>query len=241
MPLNRFFIDKKSIFDDKVFIKDPEQVYQIQRVLRFKIGDQIILLDNSGSEYLVSLEKIDKEIEGHIFQKQKNQNEPKVKITLLQALLKHDKFEQVLKFGTSLGLNGFIPIVTERSIVREVSKNKMVRYQKIIKEAAEQSGRGLLPKLKNLMTFKEALDFFKNRNGLKLIAWEKEKKRKIPFFENKIKKAKKIYLLIGPEGGLTPQENSLAKKVGFLPFSLGKLILRAEIAGLVASSLIFLL
>jgi len=239
MPLNRFFIEKKNLVGKNVFIEDKEQIHQIIKVLRLKIGNQIIVLDNSGFEYLVNLEKFNQQIEGYILKKRKNKNEPKIKIILCQSLLKHDKFEQVLKFGTSLGLTGFIPIVSERSIVKEISQNKLIRYQKIIKESAEQSGRGLLPKLENLMTFKDLLDFLKNKNALKLLAWEEEKRTKLFNLQNKIREAKIIYLLIGPEGGFSETEAVLAEKNGFLPFSLGKLILRAEIAGVVASSIIF--
>ncbi|MFN3301853.1 MAG: RsmE family RNA methyltransferase [Patescibacteria group bacterium] len=240
MSLNRFFIEKNSISDKKVFIDDFQQVHQIKNVLRLKSGDQIVVLDNSGFEYLVSLEKINQTIEGYILKKERNKNEPKIKIILLQALLKHDKFEQVLKFSTNLGIFGFIPIITQRSISREVSQNKFSRWKRIIKESAEQSGRGILPFLENVMTFKEALNFLQQKEQvLKLIAWEEEKKIKLSYLKNKIKKAKEIYLCLGPEGGFSKNEVSLAKKFGFFPFSLGKLILRAEIAGLVASSLIF--
>lgn len=235
----RFFVDKKSFIENKVIIKEENLIHQIKNVLRLKIGQQIVLLDNTGFEYLVNLEKIEKEtIEGFVLKKEKNKNEPKVKVTLLQSLLKHNKFEQVLKFGTSIGVNSFIPIVTQRSIVRTISFNKLIRYKRIIKESAEESGRGILPKIEKLMFFKE-INFFQKKDGLKLIAWEKEKKRKISSLANKIKKAKEIYLIIGPEGGLTPEEVLWAKKNGFLSFSLGKLILRSEIAGLVALSLIF--
>ncbi len=238
MSFHRFFIDKNLINNQKVFISNPEQVHQIKNVLRAKIGDQIIVLDNSGFEYLVSLEKIDQIIQGYILKKEKNKNEPKIKIILVQSLLKHDKFEQVLKFGTSIGIFGFIPIITERSIVKEISQNKFIRWKKIIKESAEQSGRGILPDLGNLMDFKEVLNFLKNKKVLKLIAWEKEKKIKFSHLKNKLKKAKEIYLLIGPEGGLTKEEVLLAKKFNFLSFSLGKLILPSEIAGPLASFLI---
>lgn len=240
MPLNRFFIDRNSFDGNKIFISNPEQIHQIKNVLRFKIGDQIIVLDNTGFEYSVSLGKIDpREIEGQIIKKQKNKNEPKIEITLLQALLKHDKFEQVLKFGTSLGINCFRPIVTSRSVIREISQNKIIRWQKIIKEAAEQSGRGIIPTLENLLVFKEVMNSLANKNIPKLIAWEQEKKTKLFSLKKRIKKAREIYLCLGPEGGFTLEEILLAQKSGFQPFSLGKLILRAEIAGVVASSLIF--
>lgn len=179
----RFFIDKNSFLKDKVIIKDENLIHQIFHVLRLKIGDEIVVLDNTGFEYSVILEKIDKTIEGHIFKKEKNKNEPKIKIILLQSLLKHDKFEQVLKFGTSLGISNFIPIITEKSIVREINQNKFIRYQKIIKESAEQSHRGLLPKLENLITFKESLKILNKKIWFKTYCLGKRKKNKTFFFK----------------------------------------------------------
>lgn len=234
----RFFIEPTCFHGKEVVIRNKDLIHQITKVLRLKIGEQLILLDNTGFEYLVILEKIGQQIEGHILEKRKNKNEPEKKIILCQSLLKSDKFEQVLKFCTNLGVVSFVPFISENSIVKEINPHKLDRYQKIIQESAEQSGRAVLPKLGKLMEFKKLLDFLKDKNGLKLIAWEEENKIKLSDLRNEIKKDQTIYLLIGSEGGFSEAEIALAKENEFLAFSLGKLILRAEIAGLVASSLI---
>jgi len=234
----RFFISSDNFQGDKVLITDKNLIYQIAKVLRLKIGDQIILLDNSGFEYLVSLEKFSPQIEGHVLEKKKNQNEPGKKIILCQSLLKSDKFEQVLKFCTNLGVVSFVPFISENSIVKEINPHKLDRYQKIIEESAEQSGRAILPELSPLITFKELLKLLKKKEGLKLIGWEQEKEKKLTDFWEQIEKTKTTHLLIGPEGGFSEEEVALAQQSGCLPFSLGKLILRSEIAGLVSSALI---
>jgi 16S rRNA (uracil1498-N3)-methyltransferase len=239
MPVNYFFLDQKSILNNEVIIKDREKIHQMRKVLRFKINDEIVVLDNSGYQYFVKLKEIKKdEIKGEIFKKEKNKNELEYKITLCQALLKHDKFEQVLKFGTSLGISQFFPLLTERAISRNVSFNKISRWQKIIKESAEQSGRGILPILRELKTFKEMIDFLKEKDVLKIIAWEEEKKIKISSLRKKIKKDQEIYFFVGPEGGFSLKEIELAKKNGFITVSLGSLILRAEIAGVVGIAIL---
>lgn len=233
----RFFIEPKNLQVDKAKIGDKDLIHQINKVLRLNTGDQITLLDNSGFEYLVSLEKNDQEIEGKIIKKTKNENEPNKRIILCQSLLKNDHFEQVLKFGTNLGVSKFIPIISQRSIVKEISLSKKQRFESIIKESAEQSCRGILPELSMPILFKDLKEEIKNQIGFKLIAWEEEKNKTIKDFQSQIRDNQNIYILIGPEGGFDQSELVLAKEIGFESFSLGKLILRSEIAGLVASVL----
>lgn len=235
---HRFFVSPSNFQGQKILISDKDLIHQISKVLRLRIGDQIIILDNSGFEYLVNLEKINDKIEGFVREKIKNENEPNKKIVLCQSLLKSDKFEQVLKFCTNLGISEFIPFISKNSIVKEISPHKLERYQKIIRESAEQSGRAILPKLKEAMDFEKLINLLREKDDLKLIAWEKEKKTTLSELRGEIKKTKTIYLLIGPEGGFAEGEIVLAKENGFIPFSLGNLVLCSEIAGLIASALI---
>jgi len=234
----RFFVDKRSFLGNKILITDKELIHQITKVLRLKIGQQIILLDNSGFEYLVNLEKIGKQIEGDVLEKKNNENEPIKKIIICQSLLRGDKLEMVFKFCTNLGVNGFRPFISQRSIIKEINPNRIQRCQKIIKESAEQSGRAILPPLNKLMSFEEIIDFLKDQQGLKLIAWEEEKEKKLADFKKLIKENKEIYLMIGPAGGFSAAEVAQAKAHGFFSFSLGPLIFRSEIAGLITSAII---
>jgi len=233
----RFFIEPKNLQADRVKINDKDLIHQINKVLRLNTGDQIILLDNSGFEYLVNLEKNGQEVEGKIIKKTKNENEPNKKIILCQSLLKNDHFEQVLKFGTNLGISKFIPIISQRSIIKEINSSRKQRFQSIIREAAEQSCRGILSELSAPIFIENLREEIKNQPGFKLIAWEEEKNKTIKDFQSQIRDSQNIYILIGPEGGFDQSELILAKEIGFESFSLGKLILRSEIAGLVASVL----
>lgn len=235
----RFFVSTGSFNGQKVLINDQDLVHQLSKVLRLKTGDQIILLDNSGFEYLVNLEKIADRIEGWVMEKIKNTKEPDKKIILCQSLLKNDRFEQVLKFCTNLGISGFMPFISEKSISQEINPNKLERYQKIIQESAEQAGRGFLPKLEKLASFDELLKLLKENKTLKLIGWEQEKEKKLLDFSQEIDQAEKIYLVIGPEGGLTEKEIKLTVEAGCFSYSLGPLVLRSEIAGLVSAAFIF--
>ncbi len=235
--MHRFFIPEESFIQDKVIICG-ESLHQIGYVLRLKPGDRIIVLDNSGFEFEVEIERITKEeAAGKIVRKQIGQGEPAVKITLYQALLKSDKFELVLQKGVELGVSGFVPFLSERCVTEKPSDGKLERWQKIVQEAAEQSERSILPVLYPVVSFDDACHSVKPPS---LLLWEEEKSVSLkqilqnPPFKN----AKALNLFIGPEGGFPAVETEQAKNNGITIVSLGRRILRAETAGLAAISAI---
>ena len=235
--MQRFFIPKDWIQQDTVTITGAP-LRQIGYVLRLKPTDRIIVLDNSGWEFEVEIERITKEQAlGKVITKEPGQGEPRVKITLYQALLKSDKFELVLQKGVELGVSSFVPLISERCISRKESAAKIERWGKIIQEAAEQSERVVLPVLHPLISFEGACRSVKSPA---LMLWEEEKSESLkqtlqnPPFKN----ATGISLFIGPEGGFPESEKELARQNGIAVASLGKRILRAETAGLAAVSAI---
>ena len=235
--MHRFFIPKESFIQNEVIICG-EPLHQIGYVLRLKPGDRIIILDNSGCEYEVEIERITKEeATGKVVSKQIGQGEPAVKITLYQALLKSDKFELVLQKGVELGVTAFVPFISERCVTNKPSDGKLERWQKIIQEAAEQSERSVLPVLYPVVTFDAACQSAKHSS---LLLWEEEKSVSLketlqnPPFKN----TKTLNLFIGPEGGFPSEETEQAKNHGIAIASLGHRILRAETAGLAAISAI---
>ena len=233
--MHRFFLPGEWIAQDSVTITG-EPLHQIGYVLRLKPRDHIIVLDNSGWEFEVELEHITKEqAMGKVINKKPGQGEPRVKITLYQALLKYDKFELVLQKGVELGVTSFVPFISERCVSRKESAGKIERWRIIIQEAAEQSERLILPVLHPLISFDEACQSVKQPA---LLLWEEEKSvslketlQKPPF-----KNATALSLFIGPEGGFPASEKELAQQHGIAIASLGKRILRAETAGLAAIS-----
>jgi 16S rRNA (uracil1498-N3)-methyltransferase len=235
--MQRFFIPKDWIQQDTVTITGAP-LRQIGYVLRLKPTDRIIVQDNSGWEFEVEIERITKEQAlGKVITKEPGQGEPRVKITLYQALLKSDKFELVLQKGVELGVSSFVPFISERCISRKESAAKIERWGKIIQEAAEQSERVVLPVLHPLISFEGACRSVKSPA---LMLWEEEKSESLkqtlqnPPFKN----ATGISLFIGPEGGFPESEKELARQNGIAVASLGKRILRAETAGLAAVSAI---
>ena len=233
--MHRFFIPGEWIQHDMVTITG-EPLRQIGYVLRLKPTDRVTVLDNSGREFEVEIERITKEqVTGKVISKKLGTGEPRVKITLYQALLKSDKFELVLQKGVELGITDFVPFISERCVSRKESAAKIERWQKIIREAAEQSERLVLPVLHPLISFAEACRTVKQPA---LLLWEEEKSISLkqtlqnPPFKN----AAELSLFIGPEGGFPAAEKELAQQNGIAVASLGKRILRAETAGLAAVS-----
>lgn len=235
--MQRFFVSEKVLGQDKVIITG-DTAHQINRVLRLKPGDNIILLDNHGFEYLAEIESLTRdEVKVKVLKKEQGAGEPGLKLVLYQALLKIDKFEFVLQKGVELGVSSFVPFISERCIVRAPSEDRLERWRNIIKEAAEQSRRSILPVLSQVVPFKEACVLADKPS---LILWEGEKSTglastlKSPEFD----KVTSISVFVGPEGGFTPTEIELANQYGIVSVGLGNRILRAETAGLAAISAI---
>lgn len=233
--MHRFFISIDCFEQDKITISG-EPLHQIGYVLRLKPADRIIVLDNSGWEFEVEIERITKEqAQGKVVNKQRGQSEPATKITLYQALLKADKFELVLQKAVELGVTEIVPFISERCVVKKPSESKVARWQKIIQEAAEQSERSILPSLHPVISFTEACQKTKQTS---LLLWEEENNSGLKqVLQNQpFKTTSTINLFIGPEGGFPESEVEIAKKHGFVIASLGRRILRAETAALSAIS-----
>lgn len=236
--LPRFYLQSITIQNDSVNIQDKPVIYQITKILRLKKGNIFIVFDPQF-EYQILIKQISKDnIIGKIIEKTKSEREPRKKLTLYQSLLKSDKFEWILQKCVEIGVAEFTPMVSDNSIVRKISENKSERYQKIIREATEQCGGIKIASLNPVITFKQAVEQIKDFKGQKLLAWEGQSENEIGKAIDK--KQKDYYLFIGPEGGFLPEEIELAKQNDIQIISLGKRILRAETAAIVASGLILL-
>jgi len=238
--MHRFFVPKENIGDSDVRFS-KEQAHQIRNVLRIGSGRNVIVLDNAGSEYEVVLTTVERDTaSGRILAKRAAKGEPEVQITLFQALLTREKFEWVLQKCTEIGVARFVPVVTERTIVRDTSikPGKFERWRQIITEAAEQSHRGIIPQLARPVTLPEALLETKDCDQT-LIAYECEQGATLrEALRTGPTASGKIAVFIGPEGGFAEHEVELAREHSAVPVSLGPRILRTETAAIVAASLI---
>ncbi len=224
MKIHRF-IGPIDISKAKIEIRDQELVHQINRVLKLRVGEQIIFGDGKGSEALSVLETVSKSlIEAKVISHTQNENEPAKSVTLYLAILKKDNFELAIQKAVEVGIARIVPVLTERTVKIGVNEERM---KTIIREAAEQSGRGIVPELAEVVTFEQALaecqadeTFFFDLTG--------------ESFEQTTT-AQATALFIGPEGGFTPEEVTVAKEKGCLIANLGPLTLRGETAAIVAS------
>ena len=215
-----------------LFLDDPETIDQIKKVLRLKTGDEVLFLDGSGKEYRTAIKEIGNSvIKGEVIESLQNQNEPELKITLYQALCKKDKFEWILQKGTEVGISEFVPVITERT--EKLGLNRE-RADKILKEAAEQSERGIIPKLLETQNFE---DMIKNAVWEKIIL-DKSGEKISSRLSSVVGRKSNVNLFVGPEGGWTEQELKISKESGAKIISLGPRVLRAETAGIIAAAIL---
>ena len=230
---HRFFIAPECISAPSVVLQG-DTAHQISAVLRMQPGDEIEALDNSGQVYRVKLAAVNRtKVTGQIITRQLADTEPAVELTLYQGTLKAQKFEWVLQKGTELGVSRFVPTICQRSVAQnyETLLKKRIRWQTIIREAAEQSRRGRLPTLSAPMLFSEALSE-STRLPLILMPWEEAGQNSLDTALTQAKPVSKIGIFIGPEGGFSPDEAALARQNGAQVITLGPRIMRAETAGL---------
>lgn len=232
--MHEFFIPKNSVKGNIAKI-EKEDFHHLINVLRAKIGDRIIVVIDRGEKYISRIIDIKEKVAKlKLEEKILDSFEPNTKILLAQAIPKGKKFEDVLKTGTELGVNTFYPIITERT-EKLISEEKIERYKKIIKEEAQVSKRDIIPEVFKPMKFEEFINMnFKTPN--KFIFWELEGEKSLHDVE--IKNNEDVLIVIGNEGGFSLREVNFAKDKGFISLSLGKRILRAEVAPIVVLSII---
>jgi 16S rRNA (uracil1498-N3)-methyltransferase len=239
--MTRFFIPSDQLRDRTVILKGEDR-HHLLNVLRQGTGAQITVLNGKGEEYLVKVTAVTPDaVIGEILEQAERRTEPKIKIRLIQSLPKGDKFEFIIQKNTELGVSAFQPVISERSAIRldagQVLK-KEERWRKIIREAAEQSGRQIIPELQPVQGWTKFMS--ENRpSGLLLIPWEGEQQRSLrQVLQDQKLIPEAISIFIGPEGGFSQSEVELAVKSGAVPVTLGPRILRTETAGLVVTSVV---
>ncbi|HNZ15803.1 MAG: 16S rRNA (uracil(1498)-N(3))-methyltransferase [Anaerolineaceae bacterium] len=241
--MQHFFLEPDQIKDGVVTF--PEGISrQIKSVLRLNLKtDAVIVLDNSGWEYLVQLTgSKGKNVLGEITGKQPGRAEPSVGLRLCYSLTKRDKIEMILQKTTEIGVTRFQPYFSSRSLVQDIRNNsaRQERLNAIIREAAEQSMRSKLPVLEPACEF-EAMLAEAEACPVKLIAWEGTaivSQVCAEMLNIGAEGKQEIALLIGPEGGFSSEEVKQAEAHGFRQISLGTYILRMETACIAGCAII---
>ena len=232
--MHRFFVPPAWITGEIARL-EGDVARQVVRVLRMSPGDEIILLDNSGSEYRVSLTRLNRDtVEGDVLSVANGRGEPSVRVTLYQGMLKGKSFQWVLQKGTEIGVTTFVPLICQRSILQERYNQhsaSYTRWDKIVTEAAEQSGRCLLPQVKSPISFKDGCEAIKGSSGVSIIPWELEEATGLRSALQDVE-PHQVNVFIGPEGGFDDWEVEYARSCGILSVSLGRRILRSETAAI---------
>lgn len=240
MGIQRFFIADDYIQGENVALPAHVQE-QMRRVLRLKDGDRVIVLDSRGMEYLLNLEQdAEGNFNGKVLSTQENTAEPRTSLTMYIALTQREKFEWVLQKGTEIGMAVFQPFVCERSLVQDNKGfgKKQTRWEKILREAAEQCGRGRVPLLKPPLDLKNALSKAEKEHDLNLAAWVGEEQIGLQAALRDFSVGGSLGLFIGPEGGFSEAEIARMRLSGLRTFSLGARVLRMETAAMLAPALV---
>ena len=248
MRLHRFFIKDKINPKDKVILRNFDYdsiLSQWKKVFRYLAGSRVVLFDGSGNDYLAIIEKLDtgeavlrvletnktavvEEKKKKVAVKNVKKEVSKANVTILMSLIKNDNFDLVLQKATELGVSEIVPIITERTIKKDLN---MVRSERILIEASEQCGRSDVPVITPVKKLKEALSelassknkgigaFVCNMDGQNIGSVLKKKNSYTD-----------LVFLIGPEGGWSPKELKMFEDAKIKSVKISQNVLRAETA-----------
>jgi 16S rRNA (uracil1498-N3)-methyltransferase len=225
--MTRFYVQSGDVLTGDDF-------HHAVNVLRMLVGTEVEIIQGLGLRFKARIAQIDsskKEAKFEIIEKINISTEPPATITLIMGIPRPDKLSEIVEYCTQLGVSTFVLAKCARSQTdADRIEKKIDHLEKIAKSAAELSGREIMPTIEQPKTLALALTAAK---GLKLIPWELESGTTIG---QAFKKDSQITICIGPEGGLERSEVEMAKGCGFVPVTLGKRILRAQLAPVVAVS-----
>jgi 16S rRNA (uracil1498-N3)-methyltransferase len=226
--LQRITINPSQLQETQLLLT-PQQQHYLLRVLRSRDGDKFIAMDGISKWWLAQL--IGEQ--GQILEPLEVTTELPVSITLMVALPKGNGCDDIVRCSTELGVTCILPILSDRTLLKP-SPQKLERWRRIALEAAEQSERAFVPTILEPVAFSTAIN-----ECASLDRYICEARGNYPHMTTVSNKfSSEIIIAIGPEGGWTDQELEIAIKSGFQPISLGRRILRAVTAPIVALSLI---
>ena len=235
----RYFTSEEEISNDIVKIIGTDAKH-LKNTLRAEVGKEVSIVTDE-CEYVAKIVSFDNDdIVCKIEYKTETNNEANVHITLCQGLPKQAKMEDIIQQNVEVGVKSFIPLITERAVVKINDKSKeqkkLERWRKVAHESSKQSKRNIVPSVEEIITINELINILKNEDAHIIVPYELEGNKTLKE-ALKVKKDK-YYIVIGPEGGFDVKEIEKLQEVGADIVTLGKRILRTETAGIVASSVI---
>ena len=230
----RICLPAPVFLNNRISITD-EKAHYLASVLRCGKGDCLIIFDGKGNCFRTTIITADKrEVVAEVAEKIPCNLESDLNITLVQGLLKGEKMDMVVQKTTELGVKEILPVITGRSQLRDTKK--IARWRKIAEEASRQSGRSMVPVVHETVEFDNFLSAHDSIHGL--VFYEEGGVGLTEAVSSLIPRHSPFFVLIGPEGGFTKEEITLAKEKGLIVTSLGKRILRAETAAISAVTLV---
>ncbi len=237
---DRYMLEQLTEGGTKALVSG-EEAHHLLRVMRRGIGDPVTLLDRDGFLYSGVIRDVaDGLVTVEVQSKQEAPGEPGVVVVLLQALCKADKMDLVIQKATELGAVAIRPVTTRRCDVKldqDRASKKGQRWNRIAREAAKQCRRGRAPAVSLPVPLREALEETEP-GDLLIVLWEGEDATGLRPVLRTSPQARRVFVVIGPEGGLTEEEVALVRDRGGVSVTLGPRILRTETAGLCALSCI---
>ena len=223
--MQRYFVSNK---DNDIFTLSSDEYYHITTFMRMNIYDLIEVVYDSKL-YVASITSLEGNVKCKIVKEENSISNSIPKVVIAQSLVKEQKMDYILQKSCELGVGEIIPLITTRSIIK-VDKNdskKVIRWQKIVKEASEQSKRCDIPKINGIMDLN---DLVKYDSKYKFICSVNEKSKTIKSILSNINISDTILFVIGPEGGFDKKEEDFLMNNGFIPITFGNNVLRTETA-----------
>jgi 16S rRNA (uracil1498-N3)-methyltransferase len=232
--MHRFLVPPEAVHDDRVVLPAEESRHAAV-VLRLRVGERVIVFDGRGLEREVELTTVSpRAVAGRVVAARPGPGAA-VQVVLVQGVPKGAKMDTIVRMGTELGIDRFVPVLARRVVPRP-SGPRVERWRRVAAAAAKQSGRATVPRVDAPRTLPEI--WADLPGALVLLPWEGEKSRVIGAVLRAHPAAALVAICIGPEGGWSPEEVREAVARGAHPVSLGPLILRTETAGLVAAAMV---
>ena len=230
--MQRYFSNYK---ENNEYLLSKDDSYHTQKVMRMKLNDLIEIVDNK-KVYLCEIKAFNP-TKAKVVKELNENHENDKKIILVQSLINENKMDYVLQKGTELGMNTFYAFKATNSVVKENDKSnkKLIRWQKIVKEASEQSKRNIIPEVVDIVDIQ---GLCKIEADVKILLTVNEKTKNIKKVLKENKKCDTLIIVVGPEGGFTKEEEDKLIENGYISTSLGERVLRTETAGMVAISMI---
>lgn len=231
--MRRFVITPERIEGQRVTF-GPEETRHLARVLRLGPGDLVIASDGSGHDYTVRLEAIGVAATGTILEVAHGTTESPLGITLIQGIPKSDKMEAIVRAATELGVTRVMPVITARTVVALESSRwseRARRWHRVAAEAAKQCGRSVIPDISPPVPLTAAIEGLVEAT-LRICLWENERRPLGEVLASPGVSIRSVAVIIGPEGGLAPEEVQWVLDRGWTVAGLGPRILRTETAGL---------